>query len=394
MIDRDIFDELFVLELANNHWGDVNRGLRIVKEFSTVVRYSDVRAAIKLQFRDVDSFVHKDWRSRQDIRYIKKTIDTRLTRDELAQLTEAVRRNNCIRMATPFDEASVDLCEDLGVEVIKIASSDITDWTLLERIAKARKPVAVSTGGASLRSMDAMVTFFENRHIPLAINHCVSLYPSEDSDLELNQIDFLRQRYPNVTIGFSTHEYHDWTSSIMMAYAKGARTFERHIDIEADGVPVSPYCTLPEQCDEWFKAFQKAREVSGGSRTERRPLPEKEIRYLDALVRGVYLRHDLPAGHVLGESDVYLAIPLQKAQLSPREFMRGEVLARPVKKDDPLRIEDIESPYAEIPSLKALIADRGIDPNDSPAPADVSAGRSPELRDPPQNGGSASAVRT
>ena len=68
MIDRDIFDELFVLELANNHWGDLQRGLRIVKEFSTVVRYNDVRAAIKLQFRDVENFVHRDWRERQDVR--------------------------------------------------------------------------------------------------------------------------------------------------------------------------------------------------------------------------------------------------------------------------------------------------------------------------------------
>jgi len=210
MIDRDIFDELFVLELANNHWGDLQRGLRIVKEFSTVVRYNDVRAAIKLQFRDVENFVHPAWRERQDVRYIKKTLDTRLTRDELSQLVEAVRRNNCIRMATPFDEASVDLCEDLGIEIIKIASSDITDWPLLEKIARTRKPVIVSTGGASIRSMDAMVTFFENRHIPLAINHCVSLYPSEDADLELNQIDFLKRRYPDVTIGFSTHEYHHW----------------------------------------------------------------------------------------------------------------------------------------------------------------------------------------
>ena len=46
-----------------------------------------------------------------------------------------------------------------------------------------------------------MVTFFENRHIPLAINHCVSIYPSEDADLELNQIDYLKRRYPDVTIG-------------------------------------------------------------------------------------------------------------------------------------------------------------------------------------------------
>ena len=49
----------------------------------------------------------------------------------------------------------------------------------------------VSTGGCSLKDLDDLVTFFENRNIPLAINHCVSLYPSEDNELELNQIDFL-----------------------------------------------------------------------------------------------------------------------------------------------------------------------------------------------------------
>jgi len=58
------------------------------------------------------------------------------------------------------------------------------------------KAVIVSTGGSSLKDIDDLVTFFDNRHIPLAINHCVSLYPSEDCDIELNQIDFLRNRYP------------------------------------------------------------------------------------------------------------------------------------------------------------------------------------------------------
>src|SRR6476659_6691669 len=99
MIQRDIFHELFVLELANNHWGDVERGLKIVRDFATVVRYNNVRAAIKLQFRDVDSFIHTDFRSRRDIRYIKKTMDTQLSKEHFAELVEAVRRNNCIRMA-------------------------------------------------------------------------------------------------------------------------------------------------------------------------------------------------------------------------------------------------------------------------------------------------------
>ena len=73
-----------------------------------------------------------------------------------------------------------------------------------------------------------------------------------------DQIDFLRDRYPENVIGFSTHEMTDWSSSILMAYAKGARTFERHIDIEADGIPVSKYCTLPAQADTWFKSYKKA----------------------------------------------------------------------------------------------------------------------------------------
>src|SRR5437016_6306618 len=83
---------------------------------SKVARFNSVKAAIKLQFRDVDSFVHKDFRNRTDIRYIKKTLDTQLSKDKYRELIEAVKASNCLRMATPFDEASVDLCVELSIE--------------------------------------------------------------------------------------------------------------------------------------------------------------------------------------------------------------------------------------------------------------------------------------
>jgi len=233
----------------------------------------------------------------------------------------------------------------------------------------ARKPVIASTGGSSLKDIDDLVTFFENRNIPLAINHCVSLYPTEDSELELNQIDFLRQRYPHVTIGFSTHEYHSWDASTYIAYAKGARTFERHIDIEDDGVQISPYCSTPAQVDTWFKAFRKAKEVCGGGAQTKRVPPVAEIKYLDALVRGIYAKRDLPVGTPLADEDVYLAIPLLKGQLSCRELMRGEVLLREVKKDAPLYIDDIDSPYSHSDELKKAIYDRGLDPRSGEDPA-------------------------
>ncbi len=362
-INRDFFDELFVLEMANNHWGRLDRGLKIVTDFSRVVRYNNVRAAIKLQFRDVDSFVHPEAQQRSDIRYVKKTMDTRMSRENLAALVDHIRKSGCIPMATPFDEKSVDFCQELNLQIIKLASSDINDWVLIEKIAKTKKPVIASTGGSSLKDMDDLVTFFENRGIPLALNHCVSLYPSEDSDLELSQIDFLKNRYPGLTIGLSTHEHNDWTSSVMIAYAKGARTFERHVDIEADGIPVSPYCTLPEQCDIWFRAYNKAREMSGAPGIQKRIPSHTEIEYLDGLLRGVYAAADLEAGHKLREGDYFMAIPLLHGQLSCRELIEGEVLAQSIQKGEPVTLESVDTPYSRNPSMRARIGSRGLPKN-------------------------------
>ena len=273
-----------------------------------------------------------------------------MPRENFAALAEAIKKAGCIPMATPFDERSVDFCVELALPIIKLASSDVNDWELIEKIAKTRKPMICSTGGTSLKDLDDLVTFCENRNLPLAINHCVSLYPCEDSDLELNQIDFLRNRYPNHVIGLSTHEYHDWDASLQIAYAKGARTFERHIDIDDDGMPVSPYCSVPSQIDSWFKAYNRAKTMCGGSGDTRRNVSDAEAKYLNALVRGVYAKRDLPAGHVLEhehlERDVYLAIPLQKGQISCRELMSGETLQAPIAKDAPILIDAIDSAYA------------------------------------------------
>jgi len=360
MIQRDFFEELFVLEMANNHWGRVDRGLKIIADFSKIVRFNNIRATIKLQFRDVETFIHKDFRERGDIRYIKKTLDTRMAKSDFAMLVDAIRKAGCIPSATPFDEASVDLCEELEIPLIKLASSDINDWFLIERIAKAHRPVIASSGGSSVKDTDDLVTFFANRNIPLALNHCVSLYPTEDRDLQLNQIDYLRARYPQNTIGFSTHEYNDWETSLAIAYGKGARTFERHIDIEANEIPVSRYCTLPHQADMWFKAFRRVKAMCGHPGTVKRTCSVEEIQYLDTLVRGVYARHDLSAGQALRDEDVYLAVPLQKGQVSCREIMRGQVLRADVQQDKPLMVDQVDSPYAYDEELKALIYKRGL----------------------------------
>jgi len=362
-MNNEIFEDLFVLEMASNHQGNLERGLRIVSQFGKIARFNNVRTAIKLQFRDLDNFVHKDFVDRSDIRYVKRVNDTRLTKEEFAVLVDAILGSGCIPMATPFDEKSVDLCVEFKMPIIKVASADNNDWTLLEKIAKTRKPVIVSTGGMSKKDLDDLVAFFDHRNIQLALNHCVAAYPHEDSEAELGQIDYLRNRYPNLVIGYSCHEYHDWTSSIKIAYGKGPRTFERHIDINDDGFEVAKYSSLPSQIDTWFKAWKKAKEMCGSASNDRRIPLDREVAYLDSYVRGVYAKHDLEKGQLLTEEDVYLAIPLQKGQISSRELMLGRFghrLQRDCKKDAPLTIDELDTPYSENPELLKTIYERGI----------------------------------
>jgi sialic acid synthase SpsE len=366
MNSKNIFEDLFVLEVANNHWGSVDRGLKIINDYAQVVRYNNVKAAIKLQFRDVDEFVHKSYKGDTESRYIKKTEDTKLSKEEFKILVDEIVNVGCIPMATPFDEKSVELCVDFDMPLFKIASSDINDWSLIEKIASYKRPVIISTGGASIKNSDDVVEFFANRNIPLAINHCVSMYPSEDCELELNQIDFLKNRYPENVIGLSTHEYHDWHSSMYMSYAKGARTWERHVDIEypeGDSRSVSKYCSLPHQVDEWFKAHKKAIEMSGGSIDIKRVPSKKEVEYLDALVRGIYAKKDIKSGYIFSkeniQKDFYASIPLHKGQLTFREILNGEKLKSDIKKDEPLTINSVDGPYNENSELRKIILERG-----------------------------------
>ena len=350
---NEIFHNLFVLELANNHWGSLARGQQIIKDFAKVVRNNNVKAAIKMQFRDVEQIIHSSFKKNDksknvsDLtltdRYLQKTLRTKLNFDEMATMISLIKRLNCLPMSTPFDEKSVDWCNELEIPIIKVASSDINDWILLNKIASTKKPVIISTGGANEKQIDDVVCFFENRKIPLAINHCVSKYPSEDHELELNQIDYLRNKYPNHVIGFSTHEYHDWESSMLISYAKGARTWERHIDIEYSSEDeqkqISSYCSNPEQIDIWFKAFKKATNMCGNSSSNRRIIDEKENNYLLSLHRGLYLKNDIQKGKIIRLEDLYPALPLidKENHLSSRTFIENNYISsRDLKKDMPL----------------------------------------------------------
>ncbi|MBI3899049.1 MAG: N-acetylneuraminate synthase family protein [Gammaproteobacteria bacterium] len=334
MFNNFDFNDLFVLEMANNHQGDVSHGKKIIQELAQVVKKHGVRAAVKLQFRQLDSFVHPTHQDKSSNKHIPRFMSTRLKHEEFQALVDEIRKHDMMPMSTPFDEESVDICEQMSLDIIKVGSCSAKDWPLLERIADAGRPVIFSTGGLLISDIDKLVSFFDHRGIDYAIMHCVSIYPIPDDKFNLSQIEMLRNRYPKHTIGWSTHEDPKELSAVQIAVAKGARMFERHVGVATDKITLNSYSATPAQIDQWMASYRRALTLCGEFH---RGAPSKEEKdALDTLMRGVYLRNDIKAGSAIERHDVYFAMPIQEGQIPSGRWKEGMVASSDLTVHQPL----------------------------------------------------------
>jgi sialic acid synthase SpsE/mannose-6-phosphate isomerase-like protein (cupin superfamily) len=312
---------LFIFELANNHMGDVEHGLRVIREFGALAKEFDFSFAFKLQFRELDSFIHPAFQSRMDIKYIKRFSETRLDRSSTKGLVEAIKDQGFLAMCTPFDEASVDRIVEDGFDILKIASCSFTDWPLLEKIATVDLPIIGSTAGVPCAEMDNVVAFLTHREKDFALMACVAQYPTPHAVLQLNQIDVLQKRYPQLRIGYSTHEDPNETTPVAMAIAKGATLFEKHIGVPTDAYPLNAYSANPQQVRTWLEAAKRAYEIAGV--VDERIEPTKaELDALRDLRRGAFLKRPVVKGERIRSDDVFFAIPTQPGQITANDWSK------------------------------------------------------------------------
>jgi sialic acid synthase SpsE/quercetin dioxygenase-like cupin family protein len=348
---------LFILEMANNHMGDVEHGRRIIRECAEVAKDFDFEFAFKLQYRDLETFIHPDYRARLDVKFVKRFSETRLREEEFLKLTDEMTQCGFKTMCTPFDEPSVGLVAKHGFDYLKIGSCSFTDWPLLEQVAAVDKPIVASAAGASAEEIDRVVSFFEHRQRNLTLMHCVAQYPTPTKDLQLNQIEWMRRRYPQLRIGFSTHENPDDREVILVAIGKGATVFERHVAVATERYRPNAYSSSPAQLGQWLEAARKGFEL-GGVANERVAGTSAEIAQLIELRRGVFARRKINAGERLAAEDYFLAMPSAPAQLLANHLSKYRVFtaAQPVEPNAPV----MESALTQVDyqsSVRAILQD-------------------------------------
>ena len=355
---------LFILEMANNHMGCVEHGLRILREMREVTKDFEpgFTFGFKLQYRCLETFIHPAYRDRRDLKYVKRFLETELKQTDLLRLRGEMRELSFQAICTPFDEASVDLIEEHDFDVIKIASCSLGDWPLLERIAKTSKPIIASTAGAALCEIDKAVSFFKHRSKDLSVLHCVAEYPTRPESAQMNQLDVLRLRYPGIRIGHSTHESPSSGRGVTVAIAKGASIFEKHVGVATAEWPLNAYSASPEQVRSWLTDAVDAFRTCGVE-NERCPFTPAELNSLQSLRRAAFAKRTIRAGERVGVDDIFLALPGEGDQLTADNFGKyteyhalTDIEAQaPIHARDVTRVDKSERAWQIVQRVRALL---------------------------------------
>jgi len=343
-VTKNFLKKLIIFEMANNHMGQINHGIKIINNYGKLIKKfrSNFDFAFKLQYRNLPSFIHKDFKKRGDLHYVKRFNDTKLSEKEFNKLITNIKKNKFKTIATPFDEISVKMIEKQNLDFIKVASCSFNDWPLLESIVKVNKPIILSTAGASTDALDRVVFFLNNRKKEFALMHCVAEYPTPKKKLNLNQIDYLKNRYENIPIGYSSHEFPNNFDNVKIAVAKGAQIFEKHVGLETKNFKLNKYSLSPNQTTVWVKSLKDTIEVCGKlNRKQTTNLNEQTS--LRSLQRGAYIKKNIGKNKYVSKKEIYFAFPPQKNQILANDYSKYLSIKTKtaLKKNQPLLLKKI-----------------------------------------------------
>jgi N-acetylneuraminate synthase/sialic acid synthase len=337
-----IEDKPFIIaEVGQNHQGDLELAREYVKVFANAGA-----DAVKFQTRN-NKYLFSEEAYLAPYGSENAFAETYGAHREKLELNPGflpILKEDCMKygvkfMSTPFDEPSLEILKQLDTDIIKIASFDLGNLPLINRISKLGKPVVISVGGGKIDQIRSSVNLLIENGVDLSILHCVSEYPCEYNKLGLENIQTLINEFPNCVIGSSDH--FNGTLSGPIAYLLGARVFEKHVTLNRAWKGTDHSFALEA---EGFRKF--VRDI----KRVKYMLPQKpkseigEEKVFKKLGKSLVPLEDLNKGSLLTIDN--LSGKIFSTQFIPvRESNQiiGRVLNRNIKAGEPINYNDLES---------------------------------------------------
>ena len=225
----DGYPVFIAAEIGINH----NGSLEIAKKLIEGAKAAGCDA-VKFQKRTPEICVPKDqWNIERETPWGRMTyIDYRhkveFTKDDYSKIDRFCKEKDIVWFASCWDEEAVDFIQQFDVPIFKTASASLTDKNLLLKHKNINKPTIISTGMSTMEEIEEAEKLFEKRNLLIA--HATSSYPCPNEELNLKMITTLREKYPEIPIGYSGHE--TGLAPTWAAVSLGASFVERHITLD------------------------------------------------------------------------------------------------------------------------------------------------------------------
>jgi N-acetylneuraminate synthase len=225
-----------------------------------------------------------------------------LSYDDFREIKAYSDHKGILFFSTPDEEDSADFLDELGVPLFKIGSGEVTNLPFLRHVAKKGKPLILSTGMSTLGEVEEAVTAIEEiGNQKLILLHCVSNYPADPEDCNLQAIDTLRAafQYP---VGFSDHTL--GTQISIAAVARGACVLEKHLTLDKR-LP-GPDHSMSLDVEEFTDMVQALRCVEASLGTGRKSPVQAEMGTKQVAQKSIVAARDIPGGKTLDAADLTL----------------------------------------------------------------------------------------
>ena len=324
-----------IAEAGVNHNGDTKLAMQLIDAAK------DAGAdAVKFQTFKTENLLSKNIVVPKHVESKESLFDTirglELSEEAHYMLSEYCKQKGIVFMSTPMDNNSVDLLEDIGVPVFKVASCDLDNLPLLKYISKTEKPIILSTGMGSISEVgEAIEVIKSNGNADIILLHCVSAYPPKVEDVNLRAMETLRNAF-KLTVGYSDHTI--GINIPLAAVALGAKVIEKHFTLDKN--MEGPDHAVSADPDDLERLVSGIREIEESFGTGVKVPSKDEIEMRRSFRKSIVAIADIKKGATIMPE--MLSVKRPGTGISPKyfDFVAGRKAERDLSKDDLITMDD------------------------------------------------------
>ena len=330
-----------IAEAGVNH----NGNLELAKELVYQAKKSGADA-VKFQSFRADYMCLRSLKEKKDIKSLTKGSDSaydmykalELSLDSHIELIRLAKKEKIIFMSSVFDLEMVGILKKFGVDALKIASGDITFKPLIESAVKTKLPVFLSSGMSDEKEISRAVLWAKKAGAKkFALLHCVSLYPPNFEELNLNFIRTLNKKY-SFPIGYSDHT--KGYEACIAAVALGAKIIEKHFTLE--GNLKGPDHAISLNPKQFSEMVEKIRNIENSLGSEKKVLSRRELKERKSGRRGLKASIDINKGDIITNENSVFIKPENGVKPFEAKKVFGKRAAKRIPKGSPIHLRDVK----------------------------------------------------